>query len=278
MAATFIGTLQAGYVDFHYLRPIWKEVTSREALLGVSITGIVNGPVMNYDLAPVVAEMVELNKEIAKEIGSNPAARITCVKPEGSSTIVLGITGSGVHPVFADYSIRRVRVKKNLAIYSYLKGVLPPDFIEDDVFDKSKAVISMPIASSEDSICVQDETSIDLLERIKKLNEIWIKPGHQQGVNTHNVSATIYVKSDEWSTVGSWMFENRDLYSGLSVLPYLDNTYLQMPFEKITKDKFDELTEKLVDITVDFSEAIEIEDMTELVVEMACAGGSCSIK
>jgi len=272
-AATFIGTLQASYTDFHYLRPIWKRVTEKDALLGVSLTGISSGFVMSLDLSTAATIVKNENIRVASLLGINPAARTTVVKPAGTTSLVLG-TSSGIHAWHNDYYIRRMRVGKNEPIYTYL-SIYHPNLIEDEYFrPHDTAVISIPQKAPEGAI-LRTETAINLLERIKKVHSDWIKPGHVAGSNTHNVSATISIKPDEWDIVGDWMWTNRKYYNGLSVLPYSDHTYIQAPFEDCTKEEYEKLLESLVQ--VDLSKVIELDDNTNLTGELACAGGACTV-
>ena len=271
--ASFIGTLQAGYTDFHYLREIWKETTEKDALIGVSMTGIGSNKVMGLDMAQAADIVMQENAKVAKIIGINKAARTTCVKPAGTTSLVLG-TSSGIHAWHNDFYVRRLRVGKNEAIYSYLLNN-HPELVEDEYFRAhDTAVISVPQASPENSI-VRTESAFDLLERVKRVSTEWVAPGHRAGSNTHNVSATISLKEDEWDRAGEWMWENRSSYNGLSVLPYNGGTYIQAPFEDVTKEKFDEMVESLSDI--DLSNVTELDDNTDLSGELACAGGSCEV-
>ena len=272
-AASLIGTLQAGYTDFHYLRDIWRKTTEKDALVGVSMTGIGSGVILNYDLTEAADIAKQVNKQIAEAIGIKPAARVTTVKPAGTTSLTLG-TSSGIHAWHSDYYIRRIRVGKNEAIYTYLQ-VYHPELIEDEYFrPHDTAVISIPQKAPQGAI-LRNESPVDLLERIKKVHLDWVKPGHISGMNTHNVSATVSIKEDEWETVGEWMWENRDHYNGLSVLPYSDHTYIQAPFEDCTEEKYEELMTSLT--AVDLMKVIELEDNTNLKGEAACAGGACEI-
>ena len=272
--AAFIGTLQAGYTNFHYLRDIWRETTEKDALIGVSMTGIGSGVVLGYDLKKAAAVVKRENTRVAKLIGINPAARCTTVKPAGTTSLALG-TSSGIHAWHNDYYIRRIRVGKNESMYKYLSK-FHPDLVEDDYFRAhDTAVISIPQKAPEGSI-LRDESPFDLLERIKKVATDWVKPGHRKGSNTHNVSATVSLKQDEWKYAGEWMWENRDYYNGLSVLPYDGGTYTQAPFEDISKVKYDYMMKSLTDI--DLANVYEGEDNTDLTGELACAGGACEVK
>lgn len=272
-AASFIGTLQASNTDFHYLRPIWKKTTEKDALIGVGMTGIADGKVTALDLNQATNIVVQENIRVAHLLGINPAARTTCVKPSGTTSLVLG-TSSGIHGRHSKFYLRRIRVGKNEAIYSYLKEQ-HPELVEDCYFrPHDTAIISVPQASPDGSI-LRNETPIDLLNRVKLFSDKWIKPGHQNGVNSHNVSATISIKADEWKDVGKWMWDNKDSYNGLSVLPYDGGTYVQAPFEEITEKKYNELIKSLTSVNLDNIQ--EQTDTTDLSGELACAGGTCEI-
>ncbi|MDP4038955.1 MAG: hypothetical protein Q8P57_00005, partial [Candidatus Pacearchaeota archaeon] len=215
-AASFIGTLQASYTDFHYLRECWKKATEKDSLLGVSMTGIASGKVLKINLQESANIVLEENEKIAKLIGINKAARTTLGKPSGTTSLVLG-TSSGIHAWHNDYYIRRLRVGKNEAIYKYLKEKFPK-LVENDYFKPlTQAVISIPIKSPEGAITRQ-ESPLDLLSRVKSIYENWILPGHRDGQNTHNQSCTISLKDDEWKEVGEWLWKNKDCYNGISFL------------------------------------------------------------
>jgi ribonucleoside-diphosphate reductase alpha chain len=273
-AASFIGTLQAGYTDFHYLRPIWQRTTEKDALIGISMTGIGSGAILKHDMKAAAKVVKEENKRVADLMGINPSARCTTVKPAGTTSLTLG-TSSGIHAWHNDYYIRRVRVGKNESIYSHLL-LHHPELVEDEYFrPHDTAVIGIPQKAPEGSI-FRTESPIQLLERVKKVHSEWVKPGHRSGNNTHNVSATISIREHEWKAVGEWMWENKEYYNGLSVLPYDGGTYIQAPFEDCTKEKYEELMKTLHD--VDLSKVIELEDTTDLSGELACAGGACEVK
>jgi ribonucleoside-diphosphate reductase alpha chain len=272
-AAAFIGTLQAGYTDFHYLRDIWKRTTEKDALIGVGMTGIGSGVVLGYDMKKAAKAVKEENERVAQLIGINKSARTTTVKPSGTSSLVLG-TSSGIHAWHNDYYLRRIRVGKNESIYSYL-ATNHPELIEDEFFrPHDTAVIGIPQKAPEGAI-IRHESVFQMLERVKKVSQEWIKPGHRNGQNSHNVSATVSIKEDEWDLVGEWMWNNRDFYNGLSVLPYNGGTYTQAPFEDCTKEDYERLVKTLSD--VDLTKVIELQDNTDLRGEAACAGGACEI-
>ena len=272
-AASFIGTLQAGYTHFHYLRDIWQETTEKEALIGVSMTGIGSGRVLGYDMEEAAKIVKKENKKVAKLIGINKSARTTTVKPAGTTSLTLG-TSSGIHAWHNDYYIRRIRVGKNESMYSYLSSN-HPELIEDDYFrGHDTAVISIPQKAPEGSI-LRNESPFDLLERVKKVATEWVKNGHNSGSNTHNVSATVSLNDDDWDLAGDWMWRNREHYNGLSVLPYNGGTYVQAPFEDCTKEQYEKMMKTLTEI--DLSNVIEEKDETNLSGELACAGGACEI-
>jgi ribonucleoside-diphosphate reductase alpha chain len=272
-AAAFIGTLQAGYTQFHYLRQVWRDTTEKDALIGISMTGIGSGTVLGYDMESAAKVVKKENARVAKSIGINKSARCTTVKPAGTTSLTLG-TSSGIHAWHNDYYIRRIRVGKNESIYPYLKEN-HPELIEDEYFrPHDTAVIQIPQKAPEGSI-LRTESPFELLERVKKVATEWVKTGHRTGNNSHNVSATISLKENDWELAGEWMWDNRKHYNGLSVLPYDGGTYTQAPFEDITKEKYEEMLNSLTNI--DLTKIIELEDNTELIGEAACAGGACEI-
>ena len=273
-AAAFIGTLQAGYTDFHYLRDIWKRTTEKEALIGVSMTGIGSGVVLGYNMKEAAKLVKEENARVAELIGVNKSARTTTVKPAGTTSLTLG-TSSGIHAWHNDFYIRRVRVGKNEAIYQYL-AMYHPELVEDEFFrPHDTAVISVPQKAPVGAI-LRTESPFQLLDRVKKITQEWVRPGHRTGSNTHNVSATISLKSEDWELAGEWMWENRDFYNGLSVLPYDGGSYIQAPFEDCTEEEYERLFSKLQ--SIDLSKVVELQDNTDLSGELACAGGACEIK
>ena len=272
-AAAFIGTMQASYTDFHYLRPIWQRTTEKDALIGVSMTGIGSGTVLGYDMKSAAKLVKEENARVAELLGINRSARCTTVKPAGTTSLTLG-TSSGIHAWHNDYYIRTIRVGKNESIYKYL-AEHHPELIEDEYFSPhDTAVISIPQKAPEGAI-MRTESPFQLLERVKRVAQEWIKPGHRAGSNTHNVSATISLREHEWAAAGEWMWDNKKYYNGLSVLPYDGGTYKQAPFQDCTQEEYERLFSYLKDI--DLTNIIELEDETDLSGELACAGGACEI-
>jgi ribonucleoside-diphosphate reductase alpha chain len=291
-AAALLGTLQAGFTDFHYLRPIWKQTTEKDALIGVGMTGIASNVVTKLNLKQAAEIVKATNEKYAQLIGINKAARTTTIKPSGTTSCVLG-TSSGIHAWHNDYYIRRMRIMKNDPLYTYLI-INHPELVEDDKLrSHDTAVISIPQKAPEGSI-LRTESALDLLERVKKFNLDWVKAGHRKGANTNNVSATISIDKsrqyafhqepntgeiwtrDEWQEVGEWMWDNKDTFNGLSVLPYDNGSYVQAPFENCTKEQYNSLMTKLSDL--DLTKVVELDDNTDLQGELACAGGNCEIK
>ncbi len=272
-AAAFIGTLQASYTDFHYLRDIWKKTTEKEALLGIGMTGIASGKVLKLNMKEAARIAADENERVAAIIGINKAARVTTVKPSGTTSLVVG-TSSGIHAWHDDYYIRRIRLGKNEALYTYL-SIYHPELLEDDFFKPNlQSIVSIPQRSPEGSI-TRKETAMDLLERIKLINKNWIKPGHRRGENMHNVSATVTIKPEEWDSTGNWLFDNREYFTALSFLPHDNHSYTQPPFETISEDKFNEMVKSLHEI--DLTKVIEVVDNTARQDELACAAGNCEI-
>jgi ribonucleoside-triphosphate reductase len=272
-AATFFGTLQAGFTDFHYLRPIWKKVAEKDSLLGVSMTGIASGEIFKFDIEAASRYANQVNKSVAKEIGINPSARITCIKPEGTASLVIG-TSSGIHDWHDKFYIRRMQIIKSDDLYKFLVTKIP-ELIKDYNAIPNTAVLEIPIKAPDTAILRNDSNAVSLMERVKLFHNKWIKPSHNKGDNTHNVSATVSIKENEWKEVGNWMWNNRDSYTGLSVLPYDGGTYSQAPFETITEDKYNEMIKYLKHI--DLSEIKEEVDNVNLSDSVACAGGACEI-
>ena len=273
-AGAFIGTLQAGYTDFHYLRDVWRRTTEKDALIGVSMTGIGSGAVLKLDMKAAAAAVKEENSRVAKLIGIREAARTTCVKPAGTTSLALG-TSSGIHAWHNDHYIRRIRVGKNEAIYNYL-SLAHPELVEDEFFrPHDTAVISIPQKAPEGAI-LRTESAMSLLKRVARVSKEWVKGGHRKGQNTHNVSATVSIREHEWADVGERMWDNRDIYNGLSVLPYDGGNYQQAPFEDCSKETYEVMMNSLT--KVDLSNVYEADDNTNLTGEIACGPQGCEVK
>lgn len=290
--ASFFGTLQASFTNFHYLREQWALQTEKESLLGIGMTGIASAKFLNLDLKRGAEVAVKTNEYWSKIIGINKAARVTCVKPSGTTSLVLG-TSSGVHAWYSKYYLRTIRFNKNEALAKYLMENCP-EICEDDILKPHDTVcVRIPVKAPENSI-LRYETAIETLERVKYIHENWIKFGHISGQNTHNVSVTVFIDKnrkyirkngtfvldengsyDEWQAVGEWMWENKDCYNGISVLPYDNGSYKQAPFEEITKEEYERRSQYLKDI--DLSNVIEDDDNINFSTLAACSGSQCEI-
>lgn len=271
-AASFLGTLQAGFTNFHYLRDVWRETTEEDALIGVGMTGIASGRVAKLDLKETADAVKLMNLETSSKIGIQFAARTTTIKPSGTTSIVLG-TSSGIHAWHNDYYIRRVRIGKNEALYDYL-SINHPELLEDDLLNNKQGIITIPQQAPEGSI-LRTEEVMELLERIKRFNTDWVRNGFRRGCNANNVSATVSILENDWQRVGEWMWENKASYNGLSVLPFDSGNYKQAPFEDITREQFLKMENSLKQI--DLTGVYENEDETDHKAEAACAGGACQL-
>ncbi|HLT80226.1 MAG TPA: hypothetical protein VKZ86_04305 [Cyclobacteriaceae bacterium] len=271
-AASFFGTLQAGFTNFHYLREEWKTTTEHDALIGVGMTGIASGRIMAFDLREAADVVKQMNLRASALIGIQFAARCTTIKPSGTTSLVLG-TSSGIHAWHNDYYLRRIRIGKNEALYTYL-SINHPELLEDDLLNSRQAIIRIPQKAPEGSI-LRNEDVMDLLERIRHFNLNWVRNGFRRGSNANNVSATVSIHKGDWKRVGDWMWENKASYNGLSVLPFDNGNYNQAPFEDITEAQFKELEQSLR--AIDLTQVFESDDETEHTAEAACAGGSCTI-
>lgn len=272
--AAFIGTLQAGYTDFHYLNPQWKITCEEDALLGVSMTGIASGNIDTLDKKEAARSAIKTNQETAAKIGINPALRITAVKPEGTSSLVLG-TSSGIHAWHGTYFLRRMRAGKDEALAQYMMEVVP-ELVEEDVTDPNQVVLSFP-QKAPDNAVTRHETMDEFLERIKDISETWVHSGHIKGDNRHNVSCTVSVKPDEWEALSTWMWKHKNSYNGISVMPFFGSTdYPQAPFEDITKEQYEALLPLLNKINIEHIIELDGSEI-DLAGEAACAGSACEV-
>jgi len=276
--ATILGTLQATQTNFRYINKRWKNNTEEEALLGVSLTGIMDniytsgqywetgmeGNVLQFLLPALREEAVKTNKEFAKALGINPAAAITCVKPSGTVSQLVD-SASGIHPRYAHHYIRRVRADKKdpLANFMISKGYVA----EEDTYGKSNWVFSFPMKTPKDSITVKDVSAIKQLELWKLYQEHWCE---------HKPSITVYVDEHEWMEVGAWVYKNIETLSGVSFLPRDNGTYRQAPYETITEEKYQELL-ATQNLDIDWTEFHEETDNTENVKTLACSAGVCEL-
>jgi ribonucleoside-diphosphate reductase alpha chain len=269
--AAFIGTLQAGFTDFHYLRPIWQQTTEEESLIGVGLTGLASiGDSLNLQEAASI--VTQENTYISESIGITQAKRCTCVKPDGNTGALLGVS-SGIHPWHSQFFIRTKRVNKIEPVYQYMIEHFP-ELVEDDLERPStQAILKFPIRAPKGSILRGEESAIGLLTRLKAVYNTWIKGGHREGSNTHNVSVTVTVKPDEWDEVFKWMWRNRDCYSAIALMPE-EIKYKQAVFTECTEYEYRKLS-KFIDKEIDLSKIIEDFDTTDMKKQIACAGGGC---
>lgn len=285
-AATIIGTLQAGYTRFDYFNNAAKNLTEEESLLGVSITGMMDNPdiLLNPGYQKKAAQYaIEINKDWAKKIGVNQAARITCIKPEGTSSLVLGCA-SGIHPHHARKYIRRVQCNKIDNVYKFFKKQ-NPELCEESIWSANKTddIISFPIEVSDGTMLKADLSAIKHLEIIKSTQQNWVNAGKTEANRkaiSHNVSCTVVCKDNEWDEVITYLFDNREFFSAVSLLgAYGDKEYKQAPMEGMATEeevkKFEEM--KTGFKHVDFTKMVENDDETAPQNEIVCAGGSCEI-
>ena len=269
--ATILGTYQSTLTNFPYLSKEWKENCDRERLLGVSITG-------QWDCAAVRDEemlrklrdrAIEVNKEYAKRLGITPSMAITCVKPSGNLSQTVD-SSSGLHPRHAQYYIRRVRIATTDALFQVLKDQKIPYFPEvgQSIEAANTFVIEFPVKAPEGAVVKNDLSALDQLEYWKKV---------KLNYTEHNPSVTVSIGDDEWIAVADWVYKNWDIVGGLSFLPREDHAYLLAPYEEITKERYEEMAEKMP--AIDFSQIVlyEATDETDVKKELACVGGVCEI-
>ncbi len=273
--ASVLGTLQAGYTDFKYLDPKWGENARDMALIGVSLTGIAShDDLQTLDFKQAVNAVKDANKKIADKIGIKTADRLTTVKPDGTGSLVLG-TSSGIHPWHAKHYIRRLRINKMEPLYAYMSENFP-DLVEDEEMNPTKnAVISMVIRAPDGAVTRRNENALEFLERVKYIYENWVVPGHISGENYNNVSCTCNVKNHEWDEVRNWMWENRANYTGISLLPYSDSSYVQAPFEDTNEDVYKEFAERVPELHLERIE--EEKNFVNFGAEAACGAGGCEL-
>ncbi len=272
--ATIIGTLQSTLTDFRYLRVRWKRNTEEEALLGVSLTGIMDHAVLgnanNPELATWLEEMrnvsIQTNKKWAEKLGVNPSAAITCVKPSGTVSQLVD-SASGIHPRFSKHYIRRVRSDKKDPLAVYMEQAGFP--VEKDVMNDSTVVFSFPVKSPESSTCVKEVGAMEQLALWKTYQNHWCE---------HKPSVTVYYTDSEYFKVAQWIWDNFDLCSGISLLPTSDHVYQQAPYEDIDESQYEKLVAAMPQ-NVDWEELsqFEKEDNTTGSQELACVGGACEI-
>ena len=274
-AATVLGTLQAGFTDFGHIHPDWSKNAQEDALLGVGMTGQAERP--DLMTAEILSDLADYSKHvnamIADLIGINHAKRIGTVKPSGTTSTVLGTT-SGIHAAHAPYYFRRIRIDKTDPVAKYLKTVLPQDAIEHSVWEPQNDIVKLPVKM--DGITRHDESALQLAERAKLVRNSWITHSHSDGQNYHNVSLTINYKKEEEQELKDWMWENREYYGGISLLPFSDATYANAPFEDCTEEQYRDLESRLPDIDLSQVQYEQKDDSRSMTA--ACEGGLCELK
>ena len=269
--ATLLGTYQSTLTNFGYLSKKWKENCEAERLLGVSLTGYYDNPIIRDDkvLDTLKADSVETNKKYAKRFGINSSTAITCVKPHGNSGQLLGV-GSGMHPWYAPYFIRRVRISHTDTLLQMARDQSVPCLPEVGQSESGATtfVLEFPVKAPEGAIFKDEVSALDLMKEWKRLKEHFVE---------HNPSATIYVGPDEWIAVGNFVYENWDWIGGLSFLPRSEHVYQLAPYEAITKEEYEKRTRSIGKI--DFSKLSQYEatDNTTGAKEFACVAGVCEI-
>ena len=270
--ATILGTLQATLTDFRYLRAIWKANTEEEALLGVSLTGIMDHPLLSGrgDKAKLKRLLMEMrneaivtNEQWAKKLGINPSVAITAVKPSGTVSQLVD-SASGIHPRYSSQYVRRVRADGRDPLCAVLEAAGVPS--EDDLMNPSTKVFSFPIAAPEGAVTASDMGAMEQLELWEIYQDYWCE---------HKPAMTCYYRDEEFLEVGQWLYNKFDKVSGISFLPYSDHTYQQAPYEPVDKATLKTLQKGFpTQIDWDISEA---SDMTEGSQQLACTGNNCEL-
>ena len=282
--ATILGTLQSTLTDFRYLRPIWKRNTEEECLLGVSLTGIMDHPVLNGSKCPLPDQdiedqefylkqwleelkevAIETNKEWAAKLGVNPSTAITCVKPSGTVSQLVN-SASGIHPRFSNYYVRTVRGDKKDPLSQMMVDTGVPH--EEDIINPSNWVFSFPQKAPDGATCVADVGAMEQLKLWKIYQDHWCE---------HKPSITVYYTDDEFLQVGAWLYENFDDVSGISFLPRSEHTYKQAPYQEIPKEEYEKMIACMPTINWSMLSTYELEDMTEGTQTLACTGGNCEL-
>jgi ribonucleoside-triphosphate reductase len=275
--ATIIGTLQSCVTRFRYLNPRWQKNCENERLLGVGMTGIMENDLLNgsgskEELADLLSQLREharaVNKKYAEILEINPSAAITCIKPAGNSTQLVGSHCSGLHEAYSRFYIRRNRMNKNdpVAKLLYMSGVP----CEDEIFHPDTTwVFSYPMKAPKNAILRTDRTAIERLEHWLVYLDHWCE---------HNPSVTISVEEDEWLEVGAWVYKHFDKMVGVSFLPFSKHVYQQAPYEEISEEEYNKLVAEMPkDVNWELLKEIEKEDMTDSVKELACTSGACEL-
>lgn len=280
LAATLIGTLQAAYTDLPYLGSVSEKIARRDALLGIGMTGMFDSPdiACNPEHQREIAELIKIwNANFAAQIGINPAARTTLIKPSGTTSLELGCVASGHHPHHARRYIRRVTADELEHVFQAFKAANPHMCVRKP---DGKYVIEFPVEAPPGAIVKSDLSAIQFLEMVKSTQQNWVIPGSRTLDMVHNVSNTVTVKPEEWDAVADYLWQNRDYFTGVSLLSSSgDKDYAFAPMEEI-KTPADELRWNAILESykpVDYTSIVEVDDVTNLSGEAACAGGVCEV-
>jgi len=269
--ATLLGTYQSTLTNFGFLSKKWKENCEEERLLGVSLTGYYDNPIIRDDkvLDILRLDSIETNKKYAKRFGINPSTAITCVKPHGNSGQLLGV-GSGMHPWYAPYFIRRVRISHTDTLLQMARDQGVPCLPEVGQSSESATtyVLEFPVKAPAGAIFKDEVSALDLIKEWKRLKEHFVE---------HNPSATIYVGPDEWLAVGNFVYENWDVIGGLSFLPRSEHVYQLAPYEAITKEEYERRSRNIGKIDFSKLSQYEMTDNTTGAKEFACVSGVCEL-
>ncbi len=283
-AASLLGTLQAAYTDIPYLGAVTRVINERESLLGVSICGILERPSVLLDpptLERGAQVCLDTNAAVATHLGIAPAARLTCVKPEGTASLVLG-AASGIHPHHATNYFRRVQASRTEPLYQWFQQH-NPHMTESSVWDpETTDVITFPVSARADAILRDDVNALQFLDAVRLVQRHWVCAGRRHDVYNpglhHNVSNTVTVRDDEWDAVQQFIWENREYFAGISLLRETgDKVYAQAPREAVTTDADIIKWNALQYRPVDYTALVERDDNTALADVVACAGGACEI-
>lgn len=282
--AAFLGTLQASYTDFHYLRPEWKRITEEEALIGVSLNGLADVDVAPDELRALAAVVKEINRRTAAALGINPAARTTCVKPEGTNSLYLGCS-PGIHSggAYGTHYWRRMTFGKSEPITTVLQEAFrhaPWEAVEQNRYggQEDKVFLKVPVIAHAHR--QTHEGAVEFLERVSTVYENWIRPGSADSDLVNNVSATCTYKEDEKEAVLAWMAKNADRVGSLSFLPADTHTYAQPIYESRDPDATAAADLWLEANLPAITKAIENAHLgaTDIQAEPACAGGVCEVR
>lgn len=271
--ATIMGTYQSMLTDFRHVRPIWKENQEEERLLGVSLTGVMDHPVLSKTseeaktwLKAMKAKAIETNKAWAAKLGINQSVAITTVKPSGTVSQLVD-SSSGIHPRYSHHYIRTVRADKKDPLAQLMRK---QGFPVEDCFHKGATtdVFSFPVEGPAVSVYRNDRSALEQLEHYLMVQSVW---------SEHNVSITVYVKDHEWLGVGDWVYRNFDKIAGVSFLPHSDHSYQQAPYQECSKEEFEALKARMPEFNWDALADFEKDDTTVNTKELACTAGQCEI-